>query len=75
MISVYNVDKVVYLKHIAEEEGVICHTVQEVRKQEEHLQEKQKQRTRNQGLSDNSAQLGPPDRVTNFTGIALHIQI
>ena len=42
MISVYNVDKVVYLKHIAEEEGVICHTVQEVRKQEEHLQEKAK---------------------------------
>ena len=36
-----------------------------MRKQEEHLQEKSKS---NQGPSDISAQLGPPDGVTNFTG-------
>ena len=40
-----------------------------MRKQEEHLQEKSKsKRARNQGPSDISAQFGPPDRVTNFTG-------
>ena len=44
-----------------------------MRKQEERLQEKAKaQRARNQGPSDISAQLGPPDRVTNFTGSSTH---
>ena len=28
-----------------------------------------------QGPSDISVQLGPPDRVTNFTGSSIHIQI
>ena len=69
MISVYKVDKVVCLKHIAAEEGVSLSyrsRSEEARRTSER--KKQKQRARNQGPSDISAQFGPPDRVTNFTG-------
>ena len=69
-ISVYNVDKVVCLKHIGEEEGVSLpyHTRSEEARRTS-ARKNQKQRARNQGPSDISAQLGPPDRVTNFTGM------
>ena len=36
------------------------------------MRRKQKQRARNQGASDVSAQFGPLDRVTNFTGNFTH---
>ena len=43
-----------------------------MRKQEEHQREESKSRARNQGPSDVSAQFGPPDCVTNFTGNSTH---
>ena len=43
-----------------------------MRKQEEHQREESKSRARNQGPSDVSAQFGPPNCVTNFTGNSTH---
>ena len=75
MISVYKVDKVVCLKHIAAEEGVSLpyHSRsdhEEARRTS--VRRKQKQRARNQGPSGVSAQFGAPDHVTNFTGNSTH---
>ena len=68
MISVYDVDKVVCLKHIAEEGVSLPYRSRSEEARRTSARKNQKQRVRNQGLSDISAQLGPPDRVTNFTG-------
>ena len=72
MISVYNIDKVVCLKYIAEEEGVSLSYRSRSEEARTSTRKKQKQRARNQGPSDISAQLGPPDCVTNFTGSSTH---
>ena len=75
MISVYKVDKVVCLKHIAAEEfeGVsLSYRSRSEEARRTSARRKQKQRPRNQGPSDVSAQFGPPDHVTNFTGNSTH---
>ena len=73
MISVYKLDKVICLKHIAAVEGVsLSYRSRSEEARRPSARKKQKQRARNQGLSDISAQFGPPDRVTNFTGSATH---
>ena len=68
MISVYKVDEVVCLKHITAEEGISLSYSSRSEEARTSARRKQKQRARNQGPSDVSAQFGPPDRVTNFTG-------
>ena len=74
-----HVDKVVCLKHIAKEEGVSLSyrsRSEEARSEEARrtsARKKQKQRATNQGLSDISVQVGPPDRVTSFTGSSTHL--
>ena len=73
MISVYKINKIVCLKHIATEEGVClscCSRSEEARRTS--VRKKQKQKARNQGPADISAQFGPCDHVTNFTSTSAH---
>ena len=59
----YNVDKVVCLKHIAEEEGVsLSYRSRSEEARRTPARKKKKQRARNQGPSDISAQLAWPTR-------------
>ena len=73
MISVYKLDKVVCLKHIAAEEGIsLSYRSRTEEARRTSARKKQKQRARNQCPSDISAQFCPPDHVTNFTGGFTH---
>ena len=75
MISVYNVDKVVCLKHIAKEEGVnLSYRSRSEEARRISARKKQKQRATNQDLSDISVQVGPPDRVPSFTDSSTHLK-
>ena len=72
MISVYKADTIVCLKHIAAEEGVSLSYRSRSEEARRTSVKNQKQRARNQGHSDISAQFGPCNHATHFTGTSAH---
>ena len=71
MTNVYKIDKVVCLKHIGAQEGIsLTYRSRSEEARKTAARKKQQQRYKNIP-PDKSAQFGPPDRYTNFTGITV----